>query len=757
MDIQRPASPRFKVPPAPNLGLPAAYSLAVMLPLAAFVVETGLRPLFERTPFLLLALAPPFVAWAGGGGPAVVTVLLSSFLGHLFLQGSGDVVHQRGALAATMAFLPSAALLGALGALVRAGFQERENSARALRESEHLYRTLFDLAPYGVALMAQDGRIVAFNPRTHQDLGYTREEFERLTIAEIEAEENPEELRAHIERIQATGADEFLGHHRSKGGEVRETWVHVRTVRIGDQVLQLTTWRDETEEHRARRALEGSERRFRALIEKANDMIVLLDGQARIRFWSPSSTEALGWTGAEMEGRDVRDLTHPEDLARLEGVLVRVGTTPGATGVEAVRVRHKDGSWRLVESLGRNLLDDPAIQGIVINSRDVTEQRRLEHQLAESQKLESVGRLAGGVAHDFNNLLTVVLCCTDNMREDLARRLPVDAEDVDSIRGAGERARDLTRQLLAFARRQIVAPDVLDLNDIVQGSEKLLRRVLGEDVVLKARLQPELWPVRCDPAQLEQVIMNLAVNARDAMPEGGHLSLETANLAVGEVPPLPAMAPGDWVRLSVHDSGTGMAPDVKAHLFEPFFTTKPKGRGTGLGLATVYGIVKQSGGHIRVESDPADGTTFDIFLPRCITGIGEKPEVAEPGSRRGSGTVLLVEDDADVRAVAARALRDGGYQVLAAAGAGDAMELAARAPGPVDILVTDVVMPGVNGKALAEELRRRRPSVRVLFVSGYADDILGRHGVLEPGVELLAKPFTPETLVRKVAAVLQSR
>jgi CheY-like chemotaxis protein len=342
------------------------------------------------------------------------------------------------------------------------------------------------------------------------------------------------------------------------------------------------------------------------------------------------------------------------------------------------------------------------------------------------------------------------------MREDLASGRPVDAEDVDGIGAAGERARDLTRQLLTFARRQLVAPDVIDLNELVRGSEKLLRRVLGEDVVLATGLQPGLWPVRCDPAQLEQVIMNLAVNARDAMPEGGHLTLETANVDVGASPPLPAMAPGPWVRLSVRDSGSGMVPEVKAHIFEPFFTTKPEGRGTGLGLSTVYGIVRQGGGHIHVESDPSDGTTFDIFLPRCVEEALGRSETPQVVGRAGTGTVLLVEDDDGVRGVAARALREGGFQVLAAAGAGEAMELAARSPGPVDILVTDLVMPGVNGKALAEELRRRRPTVRVLFVSGYADDILGRHGVLEPGVAFLAKPFTPEVLVRKVGAVLRS-
>ena len=631
LETPRAAAQRFRVPAAPRLGLPAAYALAVLFPAAAFAAQVGGRSFFERTPFLLLSLSAPLVAWAAGVGPAAVTVVLSSLSGYLFLQGSPDADHRSGSLLVALLFLPVGVVLSSLGALVRLGFQERETSARALRDGEQLYRMLFDLAPYGVALVAKDGRMVAFNAHAHQELGYTREEFEKLGIADLEAAENPHEIRIHIDKIQATGADDFVGHHRSKSGEVRETWVQVRTVEIGGEVLQLTTW------------------------------------------------------------------------------------------------------------------------------RDVTEQRRLERQLAESQKMESVGRLAGGVAHDFNNLLTVVMCCSDDMREDLAAGRAVDAEDVENVRSAGERARDLTRQLLAFASRQVVAPAVLDLNQVVRGTEKLVGRLLGEGVVLSTRLQPALWPVRCDPAQLEQVIVNLAVNARDAMPEGGSLLLETANAKGEEVQAHPAVAAGDWVRLSVRDTGAGMAPEVRAHVFEPFFTTKPQGQGTGLGLATVYGIVKQSGGYILVDSDPARGTTFDIFFPRCAAEKAPTPEPAEDSFRRGVGTVLLVEDDAGVREVAARALRDGGYRVLAASGAGEAMELAARAPGPVDILVTDVVMPGVNGRALAEELVLRRPSMRVLYVSGYADDILGRHGVLEAGVEFLAKPFTPASLVAKVGAVLYGR
>ncbi len=600
------------------------------LPLVAFALQTAAPGHFRATPFLLLSIAPPAVAWAAGAGPAVVGVLVAGMLGGSFASRPDGISSGSGVLVAALPFLPSAAVGALLGWLVRVGFLERDRSALALRASEQRYRALFELSPYGVALMARDGRFIAFNAAAHEGLGYTREEFERLTVADLEAEEDPDEIRRHIEKIQATGADDFTGHHRTRSGEIRERRVQVRTVTIGDEVLQLTTWLDETE------------------------------------------------------------------------------------------------------------------------------RRRLEEQLSESRKLESVGRLAGGVAHDFNNLLTVVLCSAEAMREDLAGGKAVDPRDVDAVREAGQRAQDLTRQLLAFARRQIVAPVVLDLNAVVTGSERLLRRVMGEDVTLTTRLDPGLWRVRFDPAQIEQVILNLAVNARDAMPDGGRLDVTTANVTVDASAPPPGIEPGDWVCLSVRDTGTGIPPEVAAHLFEPFYTTKGKGRGTGLGLATVYGIVKQAGGNVRADSDPARGTTFEVYLPRCTEAPAVPAVAVEEAISASSGTVLLVEDDPGVREVASRALRLGGYRVLAAGGAGEAMELAARSPGPVDVLVTDVVMPGVNGKTLAEELLRRRPGLKVLFVSGYPDDIIGRHGVLEPGVALLSKPFTPAALVGRVGELIRA-
>jgi CheY-like chemotaxis protein len=369
--------------------------------------------------------------------------------------------------------------------------------------------------------------------------------------------------------------------------------------------------------------------------------------------------------------------------------------------------------------------------------------------------MEAIGQLAGGIAHDFNNLLTVILSGAEALRQDMHAGRPHDPELIEEIAGAGGRARDLTKQLLAFARRQVITPVSLDLNSLVRGSEKLLRRILGEDVDLTVSLQAGLWAVRCDPGQLEQVVLNLAMNARDAMPGGGRLSLHTANVEVDErlTASRPWMRNGTYVRLSVIDSGLGMTPEVKAHLFEPFFTTKAVGKGTGLGLATVYGIVKQNCGYVLVDSEPGQGTAFEIYLPRVAGAAVEASPRGNAVSPTGCETVLVVEDDPDVREVTVRSLRCGGYRVLEAPGAREALEVAERA-GRLHLLLTDVMMQGLDGRAVANELRRKHADLRVLYVSGHAEEVIVKRGVLEPGIDFLAKPFTPSALLARVRQVL---
>ncbi len=385
--------------------------------------------------------------------------------------------------------------------------------------------------------------------------------------------------------------------------------------------------------------------------------------------------------------------------------------------------------------------------------RDLTQQRRLEGQLLHSQKMEAVGRLAGGVAHDFNNLLTVILSYSDLLLEDLPSDAK-DREDVEEIRKAAIAASSLTRQLLAFSRQQVLQPRILDINAVVSGTEKLLTRLLGEDVRLSTSLAPELGNVKVDPGQLEQIIMNLAVNARDAMPRGGKLTIETANVDMDAayVAGHPVAQPGRYAMLAVSDTGIGMDAQTQARIFEPFFTTKEPGKGTGLGLATVYGIVKQSGGFIWVYSEVGHGTSFKIYLPRvdeAAPALGAAPALVG-----GSETVLVAEDVTAVRDVASEMLRRHGYTVLEAADAETALRLARQHQGEIHLLLTDVVMPGASGRELADTLVKLRPNMKVLYMSGYTDDAVVRHGVLQEGIAFLQKPFTPDSLARKLRAVL---
>jgi len=545
-----------------------------------------------------------------------------------------------------------------------------------------------------------------------------------------------------VESPQAPGtAVWFLGSGypvRSPAGEV---------VAVGIVAVEISARK------RAEQALRESEDRFRQLAENIPEVFWLGEmNPPRALYVSPAFERIWGRSREShyADPMSALNAVHPEDLPKLRRA--QAGLPDTGYDLE-YRVVLPDGSLRWVHDRAFPVPEEPGVRRRIAGlCSDVTEHKRLEDQLRQAQKMESLGRLAGGMAHDFNNLMTAVLGHASFASDALAEGHEARAE-IAEIEHAARRATELTRQLLAFARVQLVSPRTVDVNDLVLGLDALLRRLIGEDVELVTVLETAPPCACADPRQLEQVLVNLAVNARDAMPDGGRLVLETAEVMLqGETKvPLPD---GPYVRISVRDTGHGISEEVREHLFEPFFTTKAPGKGTGLGLATCYGIVRQCGGHIAVESAPGEGTCFEVYLPRVEGPPSEEPAAAEGALPRGSETVLLVEDEAPVRLVALRALRALGYRVIEASDGLDALARATDHQGPIHMLVTDVVMPRMGGIELGRRLRLLRPETRVLHVSGYVERSLWEGAGSEAGVAFLQKPFVPATLARKVREVL---
>jgi len=511
------------------------------------------------------------------------------------------------------------------------------------------------------------------------------------------------------------------------------------------------------------RELNLSESRFRVLVEHAPDAIVVYDAtQNRFVDANANADRLFGCSREELLASGPPRFyasAQPDGL-------------PPAESMEKMIERALAGETLLFERAvhnaeGKDLLCEVRLARLPFTDRnlmrgsfiDITERKKLEERLRQSQKMESVGRLAGGIAHDFNNLLTVITGYSELMLSQLEERSPL-VKEVEEIKRAGERASSLTQQLLAFSRRQVLQPRVIDLNEVVSRVEKMLRRLIGEDVELRTVPGAGLWSVKADPGQIEQVLVNLVVNARDAMPGGGVLTIETGNVFLDEeysLGHLPAQS-GHYVMLAVSDTGVGMDERTKSQVFEPFFTTKESGKGTGLGLSTVYGIVKQSGGYIWVYSEPGKGSTFKVYIPRTEEREdGPRKAVPPVEDLRGEKTVLIVEDEESILKLSCAVLGGYGYAVLAARGGEDGLRIAGKHEGEISLLLTDVVMPGMGGRELYERILQQRPKIKVLYMSGYTDKAIVRRGVLDPGTSFLQKPFSPISLARKVKEVLETR
>ena len=645
--------------------------------------------------------------------------------------------------------------------------ERRKQLTEALAEQDNVYRAAIAQAgaiPYRIDWNARS--YTFFDDQIHKLTGYTHDE---LTFDALQT--MPEEVR-YIGPLAGMPADEVReliqnravrNWHReyrihTRSGE--EKWISDSSVEVigADGIATATVGLmvDVTNRHREDEAIQRNERYFRALTENAQDLITVLNLDGTIRYQSPSIKSMLGYELDELIGRNVFELIHADDRARVLETLTGGFEDPAMAHRTVYRCKHADGTWHKLESIGRVMSLDSGIDGAVINSRDISERDSLERQLLQSQKMEGIGRLAGGVAHDFNNLLTAIMGYCEFAIGDVDEGSKLHGQ-MEQIMQASARAAELTRQLLAFARKQIAEPRNVDLNILTLNLEKLFRRLIGEDIELKTCTSDESPIAYVDPGQFEQVLVNLVVNARDAMPRGGKLTIEisTEQLDSDYVAFHPEVKPGEYVMLAVSDTGVGMTDDVRMHIFEPFFTTKEDGKGTGLGLATCYGIVKQVGGHIWVYSEIGHGTTFKVYLPRvygeATNTLGRKKQVPAKG---GSETILLIEDESLVRAITVQTLIERGYTVLEATGGEEALDLAAKHEGNIDLVLTDVVMPKMSGREIADELKLRYSDLKVLFMSGYTEDAVVHHGELEPGIAFLPKPFTPDALSRKVRSIL---
>ena len=664
--------------------------------------------------------------------------------------------------------------------------EERVLAGNALREAESRYRQLVEQVPAisYVAELGIQGRWHYVSPQIETIFGFTPEEWTSRPSAwheQMHPDDIPKVLTA--ERTLVHEGDRFSLEYRMRARDGREVWVRDEAIYAcanpngSSEPVMRGLLLDITERKLAEKALQRSEQNYRMFVEQSSEGILRTEHEPPVSVSLPieeqlemalnhgyiaECNDALALmygfdSASKVIGKRLVELWQTKDAAILEFSKEFVKSGYRISDFQIHTVTRAGRKTFLISLLG--IVENGAVTRTWGLQRDVTERAQLEEQVRTMQQMEAVGRLAGGVAHDFNNIMGIIIGHSDLMLMEEAHPSDRAKASLIHIRRAADKAASLTQQLLAFSRKQVLQPRIMDLNETVSDVEKMLLRVLGEDIEVTSRLEPALARVKADPGQMHQVLMNLAVNARDAMPHGGKLIMETANAVIDAAyaDSRPGLHAGKYAMLAVSDTGHGMDSETLAHIFEPFYTTKGPGKGTGLGLATVYGIIKQSGGHVWVYSEPEKGTTFRVYLPaeqsaaETVAGQADVQQVI-----CGTETILLVEDESDLREIARVFLSGYGYRILDAPSAPAALNLAKQFQGTIDLLLTDVIMPGMSGRQLAEQVAALRPSIKIVYMTGYTDDMVVHHRILEPGVSVLQKPFTRQQLGAKVRTALDT-
>jgi two-component system, cell cycle sensor histidine kinase and response regulator CckA len=746
------------------------YAAPFLATILATLLRMALRPIVgAAVPFVSYFLAILLLAWYSGFRAAALGILLSAIAGTYFFISpattSPFLVVTRTDRVAIFGFVflsLAAAFLLDLQRKTLARLEQEVVRRRAAEDAEKRQRQWFEvtLASIGDAVIATDseGKVTFMNKMASDLTEWDVSQALGLPLGavfHIVNEQTGAAAESPTDKVIKEGISVGLANHTllvSRGGRRIPLDDSAAPIKRDNSILgAVLVFRDVTERRSAQQQIENSERRYRLLFDNnpqpmwvydRNSLEFLAVNNAAVRQYGYSAEEFLRMT--------LKDIRPAEETALLEDVC------------QSALTLHRDGPWRHRKRDGTTVTVEITAHPMQFEGRnaclvlasDITERRKLEEQFHQAQRLESVGRLAGAVAHDFNNLLTVI----NGYTEITFDGLPADshlAQRLGEVRAAGRRAAELTQQLLAFSRKQVVQPTVLNVNSVVTNIENMLRRLIGEDIVLVTILAPDVSNVKADVGQVEQMIMNLAVNARDAMPTGGVLTIETANVILDETQRAanPDLSPEAYVILSMTDTGTGMTPEIRRRIFEPFYTTKPKGLGTGLGLATVYAMVQQTGGLISVDTEPGRGACFKIYLPQTddpIMGSGLMVE----SDLHGNETILVVEDQDEVRRLLEVALTEYGYKVLSVAGGEEALALLRSFDGVIHLLLADIVMPGMNGRELANQVALERADLRVLFMSGYPQETITHRGVLDQGLDYIQKPFTPHSLAKKVREVL---